>query len=233
MLGGESHRSRETGSRPTKRLVAPQETHGQVSLEPENRKGERSAQWGPWTASAPPPSLLTRSCDHAPPFWPDNPDLEVCEGNNPASPAPGRWRPVVACFPHQHWWRRWRWCRGFSAPKEKAILSAGVRGWVTGRQQGGIQTLSLTLWMPASWSSHSAPLGLSSDSHPEESCPMPQVVLGSSDSHNLPNSDQPGLRSLPFPGGGSAALSLRGQRLGRCWGLFHPQLSPSLTACRW
>ena len=150
-------------------------------------------------------------------FWPANPDLEVCAGNSPASLDPGRWRPMVACFSHQRWWRRWRWCGGFIAPKEKAILSAeGVGDWVTGRQQGchrgGIQTLSLTLWMSAPWILHSTPLGLSSDSHPEESCIVSRVVLGSSDSHHLPNSDQPGLRSLPFPGGGSAALSLGGTK---------------------
>lgn len=112
------------------------------------------------------------------PFWPANPNLEVCEGNNPASLDPGRWRPITACFPHQQWWRHWR-CRGFSAPEEKAILSAeGIRGRVTGRQQGchggGIQTLSLILWMPAPWILHSASLGLSSDPHPEDT--VSQVV---------------------------------------------------------
>ena len=146
------------------------------------------------------------------PFWPANPNLEVCEGNNPASLDPGRWRPMIAFFPHQHWRRHWRWRSGFSAPKEKAILSAdGVRGWVTGGQQGchggGIQTLSLILWMPAPWILHSAPLGLGPDPHPEQSHTVSQVVT-----HNLPNSDQPGLSSLQFPGGGPAALSLGGPK---------------------
>lgn len=118
--------------------------------------------------------------------------------------------------------------------KGEGNLSAGVRGW----GQGGSKAASRPWVWPSECQPHGARTQLlwaSVLTHIlEESCPMLLKWFWDQVTLTTCLTQTSWLRSLLFPGGESAALSLRGQRLGRCcWGLFHPQLSPSLTACRW